>query len=90
MVIASPRYLPVGSKLFVKLNACSQLTLYVPPLPAVEPPFVPAELFDEPPPHAARTDPERTATEMNQSFRIQVAASRPAGCVNGAFSTKAW
>src|SRR5262245_5813280 len=72
MVIASPRYSPVGSKLSVKLNACSQPTLYVPPLPPAEPPLgVPDELFDEPPPHAARTQPERTATETSQSFRIQ-------------------
>src|SRR5262245_24670801 len=83
MVIPSPRYSPVGSKLSVKLNACSQPTLYVPPLPAAEPPFVSEALFDEPPP-AASTHPERRATDTTQRFRIQEAASRPAGCVNGA------
>jgi hypothetical protein len=74
----------------VKLKACSQPTLYVPPLPAAEPLFVPDELFDEPPPQAARTHPERTATETTQSFRSHVAASPPPVYRNAAFSTKAW
>jgi hypothetical protein len=90
MLIASPRYSPVGSKLSVKLNACSHPTLYVPPLPAVEPPPVPDELVDEPPPQAASAHPERTATETTQSFRIHEAASRLPGYLNAAFSTKAW
>src|SRR5262245_28400170 len=55
MLRASPRYSPVGSKLFVNPNEFSQPTRYTPPF---APPLglAPAEVGEEPePPHAAST-----------------------------------
>src|SRR3954451_8436175 len=55
MLNASPRYSPVGSRLSVKLNACSHPTLYVPPFVPLPPLGDELGVDDEepPPPHAA-------------------------------------
>src|SRR4051812_2541953 len=50
MLKASPRYSPVGSRLSVKLNACSQPTLYVPPREPLPPVGDALFVEDEEPP----------------------------------------